>query len=221
MPSAPPGCLHPTASSEVAHTFPAKGNATATQQDGASCSMTDEAVCRRLLHRPGRKLARWYTELMDSSRTTGLSPQFGRGKGAGGAKASRRERAGRRGSRCSGTVAATMPAREDHPYLAAKGVLPNGIRQDGDCIDHSDAVYRCGLYSLQFIARDGRKTFLAGGRVIGCHFYIGSPKDVICIVEGFATGASVYRLQVTPWPARSVRTTCVKWQRPSVPNTRH
>ena len=47
------------------------------------------------------------------------------------------------------------------------------------------------LHSLQRIGPDGRKRFLPFGRKHGCYFAIGEPDGLICIVEGYATGASV------------------------------
>ncbi len=46
--------------------------------------------------------------------------------------------------------------------------------------------------SLQFIEADGAKRFLADGRVCGCYFPIGKPDGVLCITEGYATGASIH-----------------------------
>jgi putative DNA primase/helicase len=56
------------------------------------------------------------------------------------------------------------------------------------------------IQSLQFIAPDGDKRFLTGGRVSGCYFSIGNPKgaEAICIAEGFATGASIH--EATGYP---------------------
>ena len=48
------------------------------------------------------------------------------------------------------------------------------------------------LWNLQFIGEAGSKRFLTGGRVKGCCFLIGEPGEVLCIAEGFATGASVH-----------------------------
>jgi putative DNA primase/helicase len=86
--------------------------------------------------------------------------------------------------------AAAAPA--DHAYLAEKGVGPHGLRLHcGELVvplrDTSGA-----LHSLQFIAADGVKNFLLGGRVTGCHFIIGEPNGALCIVEGFATAASIF-----------------------------
>jgi putative DNA primase/helicase len=56
------------------------------------------------------------------------------------------------------------------------------------------------LHSLQFIAADGIKRPLTGGRVAGCYFSIGNPKGAaaLCICEGFATGASIH--EATGYP---------------------
>jgi putative DNA primase/helicase len=54
------------------------------------------------------------------------------------------------------------------------------------------------LHSLQFIAPDGSKKFLTGGRVHGCYFGIGTPEGAICICEGFATGATIH--EATDYP---------------------
>ena len=48
------------------------------------------------------------------------------------------------------------------------------------------------LHSLQFIGADGRKRYLTGGRIRGCYFGISKPDGVLCIAEGFATGASIH-----------------------------
>lgn len=86
---------------------------------------------------------------------------------------------------------AARPAPDDHVYLLGKGVKSHGLRvHDGALV----LPMRDGaeLYSLQFIAGDGCKRFLTGGRVSGCYFSIGKPDGVLCIAEGYATGASIY-----------------------------
>lgn len=85
---------------------------------------------------------------------------------------------------------AAQPAPDVHPYLVSKGVKAHGLRV------HDRALVvpmRDGteLHSLQFIAGDGGKKFLSGGRVSGCYFPIGKPDGVLCIAEGYATGASI------------------------------
>ena len=56
------------------------------------------------------------------------------------------------------------------------------------------------LHSLQFIAADATKRPLTGGRSAGCYFSIGTPKGakVLCICEGFATGATIH--EATGYP---------------------
>jgi hypothetical protein len=50
------------------------------------------------------------------------------------------------------------------------------------------------LHSLHYIAADGAKWFLPGGRVAGCFYQIGEPRGVICVGEGFATMATVHEV---------------------------
>lgn len=81
-----------------------------------------------------------------------------------------------------------------HPYLAKKGIAPiEGMRlaKDGRIIipvvNKNDEIT-----SLQFIADDGGKKFLTGGKTKGGFFIIeGRPSDIITC-EGVATGASVH-----------------------------
>ncbi len=93
-----------------------------------------------------------------------------------------------------------------HPYLQRKQIKPcAGLkagmwqqRQKPDCLlipmRDGDGV----LWNIQaiFPTKDddlGRdKDFLYGGRKQGLYFSIGKPDGVICICEGFATGASIY-----------------------------
>jgi putative DNA primase/helicase len=85
--------------------------------------------------------------------------------------------------------ATTAPA--DHPYLAKKGVGPHGLRLHcGELVVPLRDTFGA-LHSLQFIAADGAKNFLLGGRVSRCHFILGEPNGVINVCEGFATAATV------------------------------
>ena len=89
-------------------------------------------------------------------------------------------------------------ANAEHPYLKAKGVLPYGIRQMGDklIIPMRDGK---ALYSLQTIYPDGNKRFQKGGKVDGCYLAIdGETEAPLCIVEGYATGASIH--EATGYP---------------------
>lgn len=91
---------------------------------------------------------------------------------------------------------AAKPVTE-HPYLTRKGVKAYGLQaNDGRLI----VPMRDGgvIHSLQTIGPDDGKDgikdkrFLTGGRVTGCYFSIGKPDKVLCIAEGYATGASIH-----------------------------
>ena len=79
-----------------------------------------------------------------------------------------------------------------HPYLNIKGVQPFGLRvfEDKLLIPLCDPAGN--ILSLQTIAPDGNKRFLAGGRVKGCYHAIGSLAGVLIVCEGYATGASLH-----------------------------
>lgn len=86
---------------------------------------------------------------------------------------------------------AAQAAPGDHPYLVKKGVKAHGLRV------HNGALVipmRDGLelHSLQLIGEDGEKRFLAGGRVSGCCFLIGTLDGTLCLAEGYATAASIH-----------------------------
>ena len=90
---------------------------------------------------------------------------------------------------------AAAPANADHPYLAHKGVQAHGVRVSTD-----------GFLIIPIRGTDGKiwnverinptdfkdKKGLLGGQRIGGYYSIGRPQGTLCIVEGFATGASIY-----------------------------
>ena len=95
-------------------------------------------------------------------------------------------------------LAVTMPAPADHGYLVRKQVKRLGdlrIANDGrlalPVLDAKGAVM-----SLQFIAPDGDKLFLAGGKLKGGYFPIlaanGEKNGHLYICEGYATGATIH-----------------------------
>jgi putative DNA primase/helicase len=98
-------------------------------------------------------------------------------------------------------------ASDDHPYLIAKGVKASGAYYSEAPIKISP--WRASspnvllipvrdiagnLISLQIIDPEGNKHFLYGGRVSACYFPIGdfSAQGILCVAEGFATGASIF-----------------------------
>jgi phage/plasmid primase-like uncharacterized protein len=117
------------------------------------------------------------------------------------AEAERTARAGEAREEAARVWSGATPC-ESHPYLTRKGVLPHRLRVQPDGrlvvpLRDSSGV----LHSVQRIAVDGGKLNLPGGRVKGCYFTIGDVETAatICIVEGFATGASVH--EATGHPA--------------------
>ena len=85
----------------------------------------------------------------------------------------------------------SRPAPDDHVYLHAKGIKAHGLRVYAGSL--VVPLKNGGLHSLQFISGDGSKRFLTGGRVAGCCYSIGKLNGTLCVVEGFATGASIFK----------------------------
>ena len=79
-----------------------------------------------------------------------------------------------------------------HPYLTRKGIQAHGARLQGDRLVLPLRDTDGTIHSIQFIDADSGKKYLTGGRVRGCYFDIGEPDSVLCIAEGFATGASIH-----------------------------
>ena len=85
------------------------------------------------------------------------------------------------------------PADGGHAYLVKKGVPAYGLKLLRQQLVVPLRDVDGTLHSLQFIAGDGRKTFLTGGRKRGCYHAIGKPAAALCICEGYATGATIFR----------------------------
>ncbi|CAK0743682.1 hypothetical protein CCP3SC15_1280001 [Gammaproteobacteria bacterium] len=99
------------------------------------------------------------------------------------------------------------PAPEDHPYLKRKGIKPYGAKVAPDgrlLIPMRDSGGR--LWNVERILpekpEDGStdKKALFGGKKIGLYYSLGSIRNpaIICIAEGFATGASIH--EATEYP---------------------
>ena len=86
--------------------------------------------------------------------------------------------------------AATAVAQ--HPYLTAKGIQPYNLRADGSMLLVPMRDTSGTLHSLQAIAPNGSKRFLAGGRVRGCYHAIGTPIGALVVCEGMATAHSIH-----------------------------
>ena len=92
----------------------------------------------------------------------------------------------------------------DHPYLDAKGVKAHGqliisnqeLTKGWLALPLQDE--HGTIHSAQFIADDGTKRFLYGGRVQGCFFELHKRSDgPLLICEGYATGAAIH--EATGW----------------------
>lgn len=113
------------------------------------------------------------------------------------ALAAEREQARRQAATAWSEASPTITT--DRPYLIAKGVRAYGIRHRGACLlvplRDTDGV----LHGLQYIAPDGSKKFGIGTAKAGHYHSIGAkPADVLAVVEGYATGATVH--MATGWP---------------------
>lgn len=91
---------------------------------------------------------------------------------------------------------AAHAATDAHPYLARKEVPAFGLRQAQDRRLMVPVLDAAGTpQSLQFIAGDGSKRFLSGGKTAGGHFPIpakdGGEDGPLLIAEGYATATSL------------------------------
>jgi len=98
----------------------------------------------------------------------------------------------------------TSAAQPNHPYLVRKAIKPHGIgvvgaefelapgnvRGRGNLLV-TPCYWRGQLTTLQFVGEDGTKGFLKGAPQAGVNFTFAGG-DSVWLVEGFATGASLY-----------------------------
>lgn len=105
--------------------------------------------------------------------------------------------------KCQQLFAGAAPVKA-HPYLKLKGVLPHGhaclstqeITKGWLALPLQDALGT--IHTAQFIADDGTKRYFYQGRKSGCFFQLSeSDRGPLIIVEGYATGASVF--EATGW----------------------
>lgn len=94
--------------------------------------------------------------------------------------------------------ATSTPAEDTNPYLLRKGIKPHGVREkpsySGEPTLRIPMFADGELWNIQTVYETGLKMFTKGGRVSGCYYLIGESQsaEVVCIAEGFATGATVY-----------------------------
>lgn len=87
--------------------------------------------------------------------------------------------------------AAYLVDGNSHAYLERKGIGCHGCRMLKGNLIIPRFDTDGGIQSLQFIAADGTKRYLRGGRTFGTYFPIGNITDRLYLVEGYATGASI------------------------------
>ena len=86
----------------------------------------------------------------------------------------------------------STPSESPHPYLTRKGVKSHGLREHAGRLVIPVMDRDGQIHSLEFIDPEGAKLFLSGGRKAGCWYGLGEPGGVLCVAEGYATGASVH-----------------------------
>lgn len=87
-----------------------------------------------------------------------------------------------------------QPAPADHPYLVRKGIQPHGARIHHGALILPVEDFTDALTSLQFIATDGSKRLLYGGRKRGCFIRVTGNMPVasrVILCEGWATGCTL------------------------------
>lgn len=92
-------------------------------------------------------------------------------------------------------------AEASHPYLARKGVEPNGAKVTGDGrlivpLFNADGE----ISSVQYISGDGTKLYHKGGKTQGCYWVLGALDGAakLYIAEGFATAATIHQASGQP-----------------------
>jgi len=110
------------------------------------------------------------------------------------AEAERRIRQAEAAKRAAAIWNAATPATGDHPYLTHKRIRPHGAKLNKGALVLPVIDFTGRLTSLQFIAADGGKLLLSGGRKRGCFIPVAgdmtNPTRVI-ICEGWATGCTL------------------------------
>ena len=92
------------------------------------------------------------------------------------------------------TIIKSAIQTKSHPYLERKQVSAHGVYTYKDMLIVPMRDAKGVLHSLQFIDADGSKRFLSGGRTSSCYHLIGKPTNVLCIAEGYATGATIHEV---------------------------
>jgi putative DNA primase/helicase len=86
----------------------------------------------------------------------------------------------------------------NHPYLRAKGIAGEGLRQSRDFLLVPMLDSEGLLWNIQTIAADGAKRFANGARQKGLHLLVGDVRDRLAIAEGYGTAAVIRRATGLP-----------------------
>ena len=110
------------------------------------------------------------------------------------AEAERKARQADAAKRAAAIWIAATPAHGNHPYLIRKHIQPHGARIHKGALTLPVVDFTGRLTSLQFIAADGGKLLLSGGRKRGCFIPVAgdmpNPSRII-LCEGWATGCTL------------------------------
>ncbi len=97
-------------------------------------------------------------------------------------------------NRASKIWSAATPAASGHSYLIRKGIKVHGARSHNGSLMLPVMDFSGNLTTLQFIAANGSKLLLSGGRKRGCFIPVaGNMADAtrVIICEGWATGCTL------------------------------
>ena len=81
-----------------------------------------------------------------------------------------------------------------HPYLARKKSCSYGLRQEASQLLVPIYNIKDELVNLQSINPEGRKLFSRDACKKGCFYKIGTNEEIIYLVEGYATGATIHEV---------------------------
>ncbi len=186
----PPALLEP----QRFHRFPGADKDRSNKAGWLKLFADDSAVFGDM----SRNLSRSWHSRRDTPLTRAEVDARERGATQQRAEADRRRRAAEQdtASRAQKLWLGAAPAITTHPYLAAKGIQPHGLRQIGDSLmvpmfDPADG----SLVNVQWIRPNGDKRFMSSGRKHGTYCPLEDSSslrfEILLLAEGFATAASL------------------------------
>ena len=85
-----------------------------------------------------------------------------------------------------------LPATSENAYLQSKNTIADGVKESASRLVIPARNIDGKITSLQFIDENGNKWFMSGGKIKASFHLIGRLENLLCIAEGYATGASFY-----------------------------